>query len=247
MTAMPALIRAAWAVNIRQPATILFGFVMPIVIILIFNLIGGTLLGSGSPNQLVAGILAYSVANAALSASAMTFTAWRINGLLSRLRLEPVSAFEVIASRFVVAALVTLLQAAVFIALGVTFLGMKVDMHFLLMAGPLILLAALGFFTIGGIIGTFAGSEQSVAAGLNLVLLPVAFLSGCFIPTEALPQVLQTVMQYTPLSALASALIDAGSAPLTVPEMLRTFIVLGGTAVLGGSLFALIYKRRISQ
>ena len=221
MSAMPALIKAAFAVNIRQPATILFGFVMPIAIIVIFNLIGGGLFGDSAVNQVVPGILAYSVANAALSASAMTFTAWRLNGLLSRLRLEPISAFEVIASRFVVAATVTLLQAAVFVALGAAFLGMDVSAQFLAAAVPYILLATLGFFAIGGVIGTFAGSEQAVAAGLNLVLLPVAFLSGCFIPLTALPETLQTVMQFTPLAALSTALIDAGTTDLTaVPALI---------------------------
>lgn len=246
MSAMPALIKSAFAVNVRQPTTLLFGFVMPIVIIVIFNLIGGGLFGDGTANQVVPGILAYSVANAALSASAMTFTAWRKNGLLSRLRLEPVSAIGVIASRFVVAATVTVLQTVVFVAFGVAFLGMDLSLQFLVSAIPFILLAGLGFFAIGGIIGTLAGSEQAVAAGLNLILLPVAFLSGCFIPLTALPEALQEVMQFTPMAALSTALIDAGTAELTASGVFVSTGVLLVTAAIGYIAFAQLYRRRIA-
>lgn len=245
MNAFRGLVAAALAVNVRQPATLLFGFVMPLVIIFVLDLVAGGVLGdAGAASHVVPGILAYSVANAALSAAAMTFTAWRVSGLFPRLRLEPVSPVPLVASRFVVAVVVMILQAAVFVAVGVAFLGLTVDVQLLMAAVPLVAIAGLGFFLIGGIVGLYASSEQAVASGLNLLLLPLAFLSGCFLPLERLPSGVQSVMQYTPLSALVTGLADATNGMLGWAGFMQVAGVLLFTVVAAGLLFVRLYGRK---
>lgn len=236
--------RAALIYNIRQPATLLFGFVMPIGIIVVFHLIGGELLGASDvASQVVPGVLAYSVANASLSTSGMTLTAWRSSGLLSRLRLQPVSAWEVIGARFLVSALVTLAQGAVFVALGVAFLGLRPNALFAVVAPPAIVLGGLVFFLLGGSVGMVARSQEAISAGINLVLLPLGLLSGCFLPLSVFPARLSGVMELTPLTAMGQLLIGSVSG-VSFSTGLLSWAVLGVSAVLAGSLFLMVYRRK---
>lgn len=244
MSAFPALARTAVAVNVRQPATALFGFVMPLGIILVFQLVGGGLVDDGSiANQAVPGILAYSVANAALSASALTFTAWRSNGMLTRLRLEPISPGEIVTARFSVTAVITLLQALVFVALGAALLGLDVDTQFWTAGLGVVVLAAAVFFTVGAFVGLLARSEQAVSAGLNLILLPVAFLSGCFVPLSSLPEAVGDVVQLTPLAALSTGLIDATAGDLEATGLAWSIGVLAVWGVLAALVVARMFRR----
>lgn len=247
MSVVGGLTRAAVAVNIRQPTTVLFGFVMPIGIIVVFQLIGQEMLGGDNvANQVIPGILAYSIANASLSASALTFTAWRNTGLLTRLRLEPISGRQLIFSRYLVTAVITLLQTLVFLVLGVLFLGLRIEPQFWWLGVMCVLVGSLVFFVIGGLVGMISKSEQAVSAGLNLVLLPLAFLSGCFVPMDSLPEGIQAVMQFTPLAALTEGLVTsmAGSfleqGPWLVLVVLVIWLVVGSVAT------TITYRRRNS-
>lgn len=246
MSAIGVLTRSAVSVNVRQPATVLFGFAMPIGIILVFQLIGDGLMGNASvANQAVPGILAYSVTNASLSASALTFTAWRNNGMLTRLRLEPVGAGEVVFSRYLVTLAITVLQALVFVGLGTAFLGLDLDWQFWWLGLTAIILASLAFFAIGAVIGFLASSEQAVSAGLNLILLPVAFLSGCFIPLSSLSPVVGEIMQFTPLAALTTGLVDSMNGVVDGTTALWVFMVLLAWAILAALAVTQVYRRRV--
>lgn len=247
MSVVGGMSRAAAAVNIRQPTTVLFGFVMPIGIILILQLIGQEILGGGDvANQIVPGILAYSIANASLSASALTFTAWRNSGLLTRLRLEPISAWQILFSRYVVTAVITLLQTLVFVVLGVAFLGLELAAEFWWLGLAGVLVGSLVFFTIGALVGLVSQSEQAVSAGLNLVLLPLAFLSGCFVPMNSLPEGIQAVMQFTPLAALTQGLVESMAGQLIGGGLWLVFIVLVVWLVIGAVSTTSVYRRRNS-
>ncbi|WP_366181357.1 ABC transporter permease [Actinomyces timonensis] len=234
--------RAALIYNIRQPATLLFGFVMPAGIIIVLHIIGGNLLGApDAAGQVVPGVLAYSVANASLSSSGLTLTAWRSSGLLARLRLQPVSAWEVIGARFLVSVMVTLLQGAVFVALGVAFLGLRPGGFFAVVAPPAIVLSGLVFFLIGGAVGMLARSQEAVSAGVNLILLPLGLLSGCFLPLGVLPARLACVMELTPLTATAQLLIGSAGG-VSASSGLVSWAVLGVSAALAGLLFLMVYR-----
>ena len=72
-----------------------------------------------------------------------------------------------------------------------------------------LLLALVGgavFISIGFAISGWAKSEEVAAPIANVIALPMMFLSGVFFPREAMPQVLQGVTDYLPLTYLAEAL-----------------------------------------
>jgi ABC-2 type transport system permease protein len=100
------------------------------------------------------------------------------------------------------------------------------------LAIPLLAVGTISFLSIGLLVGAVARTEEAATAMANLVVLPMAFLSGSFFAVSQMPRWLQTVSQAFPLRHLTEGMLDVlvrgrGPGALLVP-----------TAVLAG--FALL-------
>lgn len=183
---------------------------------------------------LTPGLLSWSVATSAVFGSAMTLVSWRRRQVLRRLRLAPVPAMSVLTSRLGVAFVVALLQATVFVLVAMTpIFGLQLNGAWWL-AVPLLAAGTVAFFAIGMLAGSFAKTEEAAGAIANLVVLPMAFLSGSFFPLEASPPWLQTASLAFPLRHLNDGMLDVmvrGQGPHAL--LLPVAVLLGFAAVVG--------------
>jgi ABC-2 type transport system permease protein len=100
------------------------------------------------------------------------------------------------------------------------------------------LLGSFPFALFGLAVGFQAGPNAS-AAILNAVLMPVAVLSGLWLPLYLLPAVFGQVATFLPtyhLARLASAQLGGG-------EVLSHVLVLLGTTMVAAGLAAVSYRR----
>ena len=133
------------------------------------------------------GMIGYGIAVGATFGAALTLITWREKKVLRRLRLAPVSTATVVTSRVVVSVGVALVQLAIFIGVSVLpFLGLQLSGAWY-MAIPLIITGTLAFLAIGLFVGAIAKTAEGGSGLVNLITLPMAFLSGAFIPLEAAP------------------------------------------------------------
>lgn len=155
---------------------------------------------------LTPGLLAWAVAMSASFGSALTLVSWRKNQVLRRLRLAPVTPATVLSSRLAVAIGTALLQGVIFIALALTpVYGLQLSGQWWL-GIPLLMLGTLAFFAIGMLVGAFSKTEEAASGVANLIILPMAFLSGAFFPIDQTPQWLQNVSQVLPMRHLNDGL-----------------------------------------
>lgn len=181
------------------------------------------------------GLLSWSVATSAVFGSALTLVSWRRRQVLRRLRLAPVSPLTVLTSRLGVSFAVALLQAAVFILIGITPLfGLQLSGQWWL-AVPLLAVGTVSFFAIGMLAGAFAKTEEAASAIANLVVLPMAFLSGTFFPIDSAPAWLQTVSNAFPLRHLNDGMLDVMVRGQGVGALLMPVTVLLGFALVVGA------------
>ena len=161
------------------------------------------------PIQFIApGMIAYGIAVGAVFGAAMTLITWRQKQLLRRLRLAPVSTATIVTSRVVVSLVVALVQLALFIGISVLpFLGLTLSGAWY-MAVPLVIAGTLAFLAIGLFVGAVAKTQEGGSGLANLITLPMAFLSGAFIPLEAAPAWLGTIGKLLPLTYLVEGLKD---------------------------------------
>jgi ABC-2 type transport system permease protein len=154
------------------------------------------------------GMIAYGIAVGATFGAAMTLVTWRKTKLLRRLRLAPVATSTVVGSRVVVSLGVALVQLVIFIGVAMLpFLGLKLSGAWY-MAVPLTLAGALAFLSIGLFVGAIAKTEEGAAGLANLITLPMAFLSGAFIPLETAPAWLAATAKVLPMGWLVQGLTD---------------------------------------
>jgi len=76
------------------------------------------------------------------------------------------------------------------------------------MAIPLVICGTLAFMSIGLLVGSFAKTQQAATAVANLIILPMAFLGGAFIPLVFAPAWMQQVSYAMPLRYLVTGMQD---------------------------------------
>ncbi|MCP2329555.1 ABC-2 type transport system permease protein [Hamadaea flava] len=213
MTVFAALTRASIKANTRDAVTIFFTFAFPLVFLVIFGLIfrGQKVVetGNGYIDFIAPGLLSWGLANAASFGVSFTLMQWRRDDLLRLIRLTPARLSEVVLSRLVIAAIIGLAQCLLFIGVAtIPLFGMHVSGRWPL-ALPMMLLGVTTFLGLGLIIGAVSNTPEAVSAIGNCVVIPMAFLSGSFIPVELMPEWLRTVSNAMPMRHLLDGLVYA--------------------------------------
>lgn len=183
---------------------------------------------------LTPGILSWAISISGVFGSALTLVSWRKKQVLRRIRLAPVSAAAVLSSRVLVSIGTAVLQAVVFVAVAsLPMFGLKLAGSWWL-ALPLLVLGTTAFFSIGMLVGAFCKTEEAASGAANLVIMPMAFLSGTFFPVENAPGWVQTVSMAFPLRHMNDGMLDVlvrgkGFEALVVPSA----VLVGFTLVVG--------------
>jgi ABC-2 type transport system permease protein len=191
---------------------------------------------------LTPGLLSWAVSLGSVFGAAMTLVSWRRKQVLRRLRLAPVRPATVLGSRVVVVLGVALVQGVVFV--GVALLpsfGLKLSGQWWL-AIPLLLIGSLAFFSIGMLVGAFCKTEEAANGAANIVILPMAFLSGSFFPTDGLPGWLKAVSSVFPMKQLNTGMIDVMVRGKGIDALFVPAVVLIGFTVVVGFVAARVFK-----
>lgn len=156
---------------------------------------------------LAPGLLAWAVAMSAMFNAAMPLVQWRVSKLLRRLRLAPMPIATLIASRTLVSLVMAMVQVALFLSLGVGLFGLKLT-GWWWVAVLLIALGTLTFMALGLAIGAVSKTVDGASGLTNLILMPMAFLSGSFIPLAFAPSWIGTLAKFLPLGHLNEGMLD---------------------------------------
>ncbi len=161
------------------------------------------------PIQYIApGMIGYGIAVGAVFGAALTLITWREKKLLRRLRLAPVSTSMVVSSRVSVSIAVAVCQLVLFVGISMLpFLGLQLSGSWY-MAVPLVIAGTLAFLAVGLLVGAVAKTAEGGSGLANLIILPMAFLSGAFIPLDAAPQWMLTVSKVLPMGYLVEGMKD---------------------------------------
>lgn len=213
----------------REAAVFVFLF-PPLLFVLL-----ASVFGDGDPedvSELVAGLIGYAAANTALGGLAITLVIRREYGILKRLRSTPLPAPLYLATVLLSNLIVLALQSVVVLALGVGLFDAELPerpLSFLLA----LLLGGVAFTGLGLAAAALIRSAESVAAVVNVVVLPMSFLSGSFGAAENLPGVLEVVADVLPLKYLIELVLGAYVRGETITDHPRAVAVLAVWGALG--------------
>ena len=184
----------------RNKESAVFIFIFPPMLFLLLGAVyDGDIDGVPAVDRLLVGILGYGCANTALAGLAITLVIRREDGILKRLRATPLPPATYIAAVLISTLIVFALQMAATVALGVILYDANGPESWAALV-PVLLVAALAFAGLGVGLASLIRSAEGSSAVVNLVVLPMAFLSGSFGSTGGYPAFLQAVSDVLPLT-----------------------------------------------
>ncbi|MDP6227733.1 MAG: ABC transporter permease, partial [Dehalococcoidia bacterium] len=146
-----------------------------------------------------------SIMQLGLFSVAFSFVQLKSRGILRRLLATPVHPASFLFAQVFTRLIVSILQTLVLIGVAVVFFNVEIVGNL----AAIVLLALLGgavFVSMGFAVSGWAKSEEVAAPIANVIALPMMFLSGIFFPRSAMPEILQEITDFLPLTYLADAM-----------------------------------------
>jgi ABC-2 type transport system permease protein len=198
----------------RSPSGAFFTFAIPLMLLITLDLVYGNRLvptrqGLRFPQFYTPAMMAFAVINACYTNLLTGTTIARENGMLKRVRGTPLPGWVYLFGRIGSAGVVAVLSLVAVLAAGVAFFDVDVVPA---LALDVIVTVAAGIFcfcTLGLAVSIVVPGPDAALPVAYGTLLPVAFISDVFFPSDTSPAWLRTLADVLPLRPLARSL-EAG-------------------------------------
>ncbi|MDA1165396.1 MAG: ABC transporter permease [Planctomycetota bacterium] len=128
---------------------------------------------------------------------ARSFIAERELGTLKRLRMAPISAVDLVLGKTLPFLMISLVQSVVLFAFGRLLFEMSWG-SFPWLLIPIVVSTSLAATGMGLLVATLVRTDSQVSAYANFLVITLAGISGCFMPRDWLPELMQNVSLATP-------------------------------------------------
>ena len=219
-----SLVRIEFRLNVREPAGLVVGLGMPVLLVVVFGSIptfqtAQDALGGLSPLDLYGPILmVFTLSMLALNSLPLRLATYRELGFLRRLAVTPVQPSRLLLAQLTVYATVAVAATALILGIGATAYHLRLPGSVPGLIITLVLTAA-ALFPLGLLIASSAPTAKAAGAIGSILFFALAFSSGLWWPLPLMPALLRTVVEKTPTGAAVKALNDtiAGDFPGLTP------------------------------
>ncbi|HLM53927.1 MAG TPA: ABC transporter permease [Pseudoxanthomonas sp.] len=226
---------------LRTPAFALPALAFPVLFYLLFGVMLGGPRGGMASTYLLVTYGVFGIMGPALFGFGVAMAMDRELGLLRLKRAMPVPPGATLLSKTLMAMLFGAIITALLMGVALLLGGVELAPGQLATLALVNVLGVPPFCAMGLWIGTLAGG-QGAAAVVNLVYLPMAFLSGLWMPLSMLPEVVARLAPMWPAYHLGQIALKAIDADAGAPLSIHLGALLGFTAV-----FGFLAHRRLSN
>ena len=186
----------------RSRESAVFTFIFPLLLfVLLGSVYSGRIYGVPASQALLAALLAYGCVMVAFAGLAITLVIRREQSLLKRLRATPLPPGTLLLSLLGSTLVVFALETVALFLLGRAVFGTPFPSRYASLA-LVVVLGVVCFAALGVGLSGLVRSAEGSSAVVNLIVLPMAFLTGAFGPTNHYPQVLRAIGDVLPLKYL---------------------------------------------
>lgn len=196
--------RAEWYSFMRRRTAVMFTFLFPVILIVIF----GTLVRAGStglfaepPEYYVPGYFAVVVLFTPLSRISSTVARHRSEKRFQKLATTPLTRGEWLLAHALVTTVLVLIACFLVLVIGIVLTNAVITLSPVLVV--FIVFGVAVFSGIGAVIGRLVESQDGAIATSNTVALPLVFLSETFVPPNMLPDWFIPFILASPLTYFA--------------------------------------------
>ncbi|HEU4399223.1 MAG TPA: ABC transporter permease [Actinomycetota bacterium] len=153
-------------------------------------------------------MVGFVLAMLAISALPTYLATYREKGILRRLATTPVQPASLLLAQMAMAFGMALVAVTLVLGIGAVVFDTAVPEQ---PVGFLVafVLAAAALFAVGVLIAAVAPSGRAASGIGTILFFPMMFFAGLWVPRDAMPEVLRSIGDYTPLGAGVQALQDA--------------------------------------
>jgi len=126
------------------------------------------------------------------------------NGFMKEILVAPIARREIAIGQVLSSSAIAVAQGLIVLIAGL-FMGLNLDALHLLETIGIMLVSGLTFGSIGLFVATVAKGSSAFQILSAMLVMPLTFLSGAYIPTAAMPEFLQPVIYLNPLTYITSA------------------------------------------
>ncbi len=184
----------------RDRMALFFSYAFPLMFFFIFGQMFGSGMGGGIV-QVVSSVLIIGVLGNGFFGAGMRAVSERETNILRRYKVAPTSAAPIVVSSLVTGWVNYIPSATLIITLAHFVYGMPwPERWFSLFV--FLTFAVIAFRALGMIVASVVNSMQESQIVIQMMYLPMLFLSGATFPIDAMPVWLQSVAQFLPASHL---------------------------------------------
>jgi ABC-2 type transport system permease protein len=219
----------------RSRESAVFTFIFPLLLFLLLGSVySGRIYGVPASQALLAALLAYGCTMVAFAGLAITLVIRREQSLLKRLRATPLPPTTFIAALLASTLVVFALETVALFLLGRAVFGTPFP-HRVGSIALMILIGGVCFAGLGVGLSGLVRSAEGSSAVVNLIVLPMAFITGAFGPTRHYPRFLRAIGDVLPLKYfvdLSNAVYLHGHAVWSKPGALGVLLAWGVAGLL---------------
>ena len=154
---------------------------------------------------LIPGLLAFMLMNLSIAGSGFNLVEYRRRGILKRLFVTPIMPKDFIISIVLARLVIVLIQLSVVLWFALLVLDIQLTGGLVSLYG-MIMLGSLVFLCFGFCFGSVAKTQEAIRPLVTSFTFPQLILSGVFFPISSLPEIIQPIAEFLPLSVIASSL-----------------------------------------
>jgi ABC-2 type transport system permease protein len=210
---------------VRNPFVLVVSLVQPVIFLVLFTQVFGGVAGDAlsrggagiSYETYLVPAIAVQVAIAAAATSGVGLVNDIENGMFEKVLVSPMSRSAVFLGKTAAELLRIAVQTGIILGLGVV-LGAEIGTGIVGALGIIVvgIVFSLWFIGFSNSLAVLTKDQESTIIGANLLQFPLLFLSSAFLPLETLPEWIQTVAKFNPVTygvdAARSLMLNADAA-----------------------------------
>jgi len=204
MRAIKAILKRNLANFVRDKTRFFFTIFMSFFFLFIFSFVmKSTATGFDHPlNYLISGIIIMTVFQSALNNSTGILEDIS-SGFMKEILVSPITRWQISIGQILSSAVLALLQGLIVIFLGI-FMGLSIDLFHLLEMLGVMVVVGVTFSSMGLYLATLAKTSTTFQIMISVIVMPLTFLSGAYIPTTIMPSFLRPIVYINPLTYTTS-------------------------------------------
>lgn len=177
-----------------------------------------------------AGILGFTLLSLGIFGPTTIFPRLKEKGVLRRYRTTSLKVWQYFTGNVISNAIVGLMALVIMFTTAVTVFNLNMRGNYFILA-TIVVLGTIMLFGIGLALGGWAKNENQAAPLAQLITLPMMFLSGVFFPTFLMPELLQNITKFIPLTPVIDSVRLVITEGANFADISPQLMVIGGWTI----------------